>query len=198
MWQSSFGPAACVALVSGCTIIAGLDGDYTLGNSVSAGGTNASSSAATGGQGPAASSVASGGSASSGGSSSTGGGGGAMMLPQVACYDNGTLCAPGEVCCVTINASDNTQIGCAQPGLCTFASGFEASCDGPEDCPQNSSCCGTHPPELYWTSVQCDPACNAADQFVMCGGATPGPQHCGSGTCYPSSDMPGYQYCNTP
>lgn len=181
-------------------MLAGLDGDYTLAGTTGAGGSSAPSSVATGG-GPssvASSSVASGGSDQSGGSGGTQGGGGAMVVPQVACYDNGTLCAPGEVCCVTINARNNTQIGCAQPGNCTFASGFEASCDGPEDCPQGSTCCGTHPADLNWTSMQCDPACNMTDQYVMCGGAMPGPQHCGGGTCYASSDMPGYQYCNYP
>jgi hypothetical protein len=197
MWRSSFGTAAFLGVVSGCTMLAGLDGDYTLAGSTGAGGSSAPSSVVTGG-GPVASSVAAGGTSGSGGSSSAGGGGGAMVVPEVACYDNGTLCAPGEVCCVTINARNNTQIGCAQPGLCTFASGFEASCDGPEDCAQGSTCCGTHPADLYWTSIQCDPACNMTDQYVMCGGANPGPQYCGGGTCYQSTDMAGYAYCNYP
>lgn len=195
---------------AGCALIAGVDGDYAVGNVDASTGGHTGSGAGMVGPGPG--SGAAGGSGpgpSAGGASATGpgsggvggagpgsGGGGSPPTFQVPCFDNGTLCPVGEVCCVTINSSDNTQTGCAQPGGCALQQ-FEVSCDGPEDCQNGAYCCGTHLPGLYWTAMQCDATCSASDQYVMCGGPMSGSQLCplGGATCNASSDMQGYFFC---
>ena len=197
---------AAATLAGGCTVIAGLNGDYEVGD-VNQGGSASGGSAtgagttsggttstggntgATGGTISTGGTIVVGGSGGSGGVVVQGGSGGTPTLPVVPCGP-GVTCAPGQVCCVE-NGFGNDINGCAAPGACG-AGDFEAECDGPEDCQANEDCCAVW--NNYYSQVGCASSCN---DVTFCGGpGAPNQQHCsGNDNCNPSNALPGYFVC---
>jgi hypothetical protein len=206
--------------IGGCTAIAGLNGDYEVGdvnqggagNVTTTGGnggttTNMGGTTTNGGNGGVPSTGGMGGMGGNGGGVVVGGAGGAgggkggqggqggVLGPtfQVPCAGN--LCQPGEVCCVEIdNNNNNVQLECNTAGNCPGATDLEVDCDGEEDCMGNDVCCGTFN-QGHYVAMTCSAACATT---TMCGGpGAPNVQYCpGNDQCSGSNAMMGYFFCN--
>jgi len=155
----------------------------------SGGGESTSSSGGAGGQ-PAGGAGGTGGTGGTGGAGGAGGAGGSGGGPIVVACANGD-CAPGQVCCVSTPGNDKGS--CAAPGNCI--GGFEATCDGPEDCDASEVCCGQWT-GTYWSGMSCQTSCDYAiggrimcdDDDANCPQTQP--------SCGESSALPGYYWCD--
>lgn len=142
----------------------------------------------TGGTGTTGGAGGTGGTSATGGTGGTGGSGG-MPTFVVACA-NGD-CNAGQVCCVS--TPGNTKNGCADPGTCQ--GGFEATCDGPDDCPPNQVCCGQWTGSS-WSAIGCQTGCDyATGGRIMCDDSNGNcPQ--AEPSCNESNALAGYFWCD--
>lgn len=175
-----------------------------VGGAADADGGLDASAGAGGGAGAAGSGGAGG---AGGGAGGAGGSGGAAGFDpdagpgagRIACGSTGpgdcSLLA-GQTCCILNPGLDhcigaNDACTCTGPS-CTITT---ASCDGPEDCPPGSVCCGTFANGTY-TKLACAKSCAGASEREIC---HPGGQPCKSPsmTCTPSPALPAYlDRCN--
>jgi hypothetical protein len=197
---------AAIALVGGCTALAGLDEDYTLGDPDVATNGNGPTSAGPGpnsGSGPGGSPPSSGPGPGNGGSAGSppgaggaGGenlGGGGSSPVAIPCDEE--VCGEGEVCCA-VHQEPNVLVECADadPRDCPKDT-FGIECDGDEDCLPGESCCGTADSE-GWSSIYCSVSCGG--NRTLCGGPdAPDEDQCPDAQCdcVESGDLPGYYHC---
>lgn len=194
------------ALAASCTAIAGLDGEYTIGQA-GAGATSGPSSGggqvgpgggtqstATSANGGATTGPGAGGMAGAGGGN---GGGGAPATFVVPCDNPNNDCPPGKVCCISMDGNGNTLVSCENLASDCNSNEFAASCDGPGDCMSGQVCCG-HFSSQQWISIQCAASCSdyAGGDRIMCGDGMGGnSMFCTGMTCIGSMFLPGYFYC---
>lgn len=129
----------------------GTQGGGTGGSTVSgSGGTTVSGS---GGQSAGTGGAAAGTGGAGGGAAGTGGASGGFV-GNVACGGTRVCDLSVEVCCSS-TPGDSTQWRCA--GSCTMSA--PRRCDGPEDCPAGSSCCGGDfpPAAVCQATADCGP-----------------------------------------
>ena len=179
-----FALISVLVLIGACILDRQGRGD---GSAVAAGGGGAGP-AGGGGQGnPTAGGVSLGGAGGTGGDAAGGGQGGGALF-QVPC--NTGLCNAGEVCCIEI--ASNLKVLCRPVGACQNGQ-FEATCDGPEDCPPGSICCG-HFNSTSWDRIRCETSCEAGmDEYRMCSGNE---DNCpDQESCRESQVLDDYTYC---
>ena len=201
------GFSLCIGLAAGCTALAGLDGEYVVGEAgpgsggsgaggmtMASGGSGATMASSTSGQGGSGGATTGGAGPTSTGVGGSGGGmggnGGMKPTFQVPC--NNGLCAVGEVCCV--GSSNNDKAGCAMSGNCQSGT-FAVSCDGPEDCEGGDVCCGVY--NGAWMQISCESSCSnyQAGERVICGNNS---SNCpmSNPSCIQSGSLPGYYWCS--
>ena len=191
---TSTGGTATGGTATGGTATGGTATGGTATGGASTGGT-ASGGTASGGT--ATGGTASGGTAS-GGTATGGTGPGA---DEVVCGDQ--VCE-GVACCLKRELWGAFNMSCADPGTDCGEPGWretEITCDGPEDCPNDTQCCGMLRGDsnqtAYYESLICVDVCNDGDGEVTVCGEHPG--LCPDGTeCGQSALLPeGYNVCRT-
>jgi hypothetical protein len=179
--------------VAACAAVVGVE-DWPDGGGGSPEGGSATTSVSVGGSSNttgAASASTTRGTGGTGGTGGTAGAGGSDDSGIVPC--GGLLCETEQVCCVATDT--NTAIGCKAAGRC--GADAEIACDGSDDCPDGSVCCGVYLSADIWQSVSCTSAaeCEAASGYIMCGdNLSSNPAAC-SGMCLEAVNLEGYWFC---
>ena len=180
---------------SGGTGPGGTDSGGTDSGGTDSGGTD-SGGTDSGGTGPGGTGP---GGTGPGGTGPGGSGGSGPVVPEVSCGDQ--TCVGGS-CCVERTYWGSFNVSCVDPGQecdgTALGSTADAACDGPEDCPGESQCCGTLTGSnntRHYEELSCVDVCEESESTVTICGQHPGV--CPDGTtCSPSTLLPeGYNVC---
>lgn len=113
--------------------------------------------------------------------------------PRVMC--RGTLCAGGEVCCITYAGGEVTAGACTTKAACPSPLPYY-DCDETADCAPGNVCCATTNGGSYdWPEAHCKPACTGS-QRQLCAQSS---ECADAGSCTlnnPSLDPVGLSACS--